>query len=43
MFRSEGEELQRTMVKGDFQGLQRICLSSYMIHDHLSNRYASFG
>ena len=39
--RSEGEELQRKMVKGDYDGLQRICLSSCMITDHLSNRYAS--
>ena len=40
MSRSEGEELQRRMVKGDCQGLQRICLSSCMITDHLANRYA---
>ena len=36
--RSEGEELQRKMVKGDHEGLQRLCLSSCMITDHLSNR-----
>ncbi len=38
--RSEGEELQRKMVKGDYKGVQRICLSSCMITDHLSNRCA---
>ena len=26
------------MVDGDFEGLQRICLSSCMISDHLANR-----
>lgn len=26
------------MVDGSFEGLQRICLSSYMIEDHLANR-----
>ena len=27
------------MVDGEFEGLQRICLSSCMITDHLANRY----
>ena len=29
------------MVDGDFEGLQRICLSSCMITDHMANRQAS--
>ena len=39
--RSKGEDLQRAMVDGDFEGLQRICLSSCMITDHMANRCAS--
>ena len=37
--RSKEEALQRVMVDGEFEGLQRICLSSCMITDHLANRY----
>ncbi|CAK0787789.1 hypothetical protein CVIRNUC_011011 [Coccomyxa viridis] len=37
--RSKGEDLQRAMVDGDFEGLQRICLTSCMITDHMANSY----